>query len=383
MPASSRAVLNIAVIGGSLGGLFAAVLLHQAGHTITVFERSTGGLSRRGAGLVAQQELFEVSRAVGIHVDDSFGVEAFERITLDRSGHVLSRDATPQVQLSWDVLYEHFRRRLPQGAYRLGAAVTGVQTDGEKAVVVFADGAEARFDLVVGADGLRSVVRRAVAPEAHANRYVGYVTWRGLVPELSLPPTSARTLLERFAFFTAPGAHMLGYLVPGSAGETGRGDRRYNWVWYRPLAATDLSALTTAAGRSAGSVSTAPRELPGALRDDLVRDAHRELPPQFAEAVEAEASPFLQAIVDYVPPRMTRGRVALVGDAAAVVRPHTAMGAAKAAGDAMTLAALLRDHDVAGALAEYDAARLPVARAIADYGRRLGAGIPLLAPSRH
>ncbi|MDQ0727869.1 FAD-dependent monooxygenase [Microbacterium sp. W4I20] len=382
MPARSRSTLNIAVIGGSLGGLFAAVLLHQAGHTVTVFERSTEGLSRRGAGLVAQQELFEVSRAVGIHVDDSFGVEAYERITLDRSGRVLSRDATPQVQLSWDVLYEEFRSRLPQEGYRLGAAVTAVRTDGEEAVIAFADGAEARFDLVVGADGLRSVVRRAVAPEAHENTYVGYVTWRGLVPELSLPPTSARTLLERFAFFTAPGAHMLGYLVPGSAGETRRGDRRYNWVWYRPLTAADLAALMSAVGRSAGSVSTAPGELPRTLRDELVRDAHRELPPPFAEAVEAEGSPFLQAIFDYVPPRMTRGRVALIGDAAAVVRPHTAMGAAKAAGDAMTLAALLGEHDVPRALAGFDADRLPIARAIADYGRRLGAGIPLLAPSR-
>lgn len=370
--------LNIAVIGGSLGGLFSAVLLHQAGHTVTVFERSTEGLSRRGAGLVAQQELFDVARAVGIHVDDGFGVEAYERITLDRSGRVISRDATPQIQLSWDVLYEQFRARLPEHAYRLGAHVTTVRTDSVAAELTFENGDRTRFDVVVGADGLRSVARRAVAPEAHENTYVGYATWRGLVPELSLPSASARTLLERFAFFTAPGAHMLGYLVPGSAGETRPGSRRYNWVWYRPLPATALAALMREVGRSADSVSTAPGELPRALRDDLVRDARHELPEQFAAAVAAESSPFLQAIYDYVPPRMIRGRAVLVGDAAAVVRPHTAMGAAKAAGDAMSLARSLAEDDVPTALARYQATRLPIARAIADYGQRLGAGIPLL-----
>ena len=369
--------LNIAVVGGSLAGLFCGVLLHRAGHAVTVFERSREGLSRRGAGLVAQEELFDVSRAVGIHVDGSFGVEAFERITLDRSGRVLSRDRTPQTQLSWDLLYEHFRSRLPEHAYRLGANVTGVRGGRDDAVVTFDGGDEARFDVVVGADGLRSVVRRAVAPEAFTNTYVGYVTWRGLVPELSLPAESASTLLERFAFFTAPGAHMLGYLVPGAGGETRPGSRRYNWVWYRPLTSTDLSHAMRAVGRSPDSVSTAAGELPRILREELVRDAHRELPLPFAHAVDAESSPFLQAIFDYVPPRLAAGRVVLVGDAAAVVRPHTAMGAAKAAGDAMTLARLLSEDSVPSALAMYDSARLPVADAIARYGRRLGAQLPL------
>ena len=375
---SAPTAQNIAVVGGSLAGLFTAVLLHRAGHTVTVFERSTEGLSRRGAGLVAQQELFDVARGVGIHVDGSFGVEAFERITLDRSGRVLSREPTPQTQLSWDLLYEQFRARLPEGAYRLGTTVAAVRSDARPAVVSFEDGSEERFALVVGADGLRSVVRRAVAPEAFENTYVGYVTWRGLVPELSLPAASGQTLLDRFAFFTAPGAHMLGYLVPGPAGETERGSRRYNWVWYRPLPAADLASLMRAVGRGSDSVSTAPGELSPALRDDLVGAAKRELPPQFADAVAAEKAPFLQAIFDYVPPRLSRGRVVLVGDAAAVVRPHTAMGAAKAAGDAMALARLLTDNDAETALAKYEAIRLPIARAIADYGQRLGAGIPLL-----
>jgi 2-polyprenyl-6-methoxyphenol hydroxylase-like FAD-dependent oxidoreductase len=370
------AELDVAVVGGSIGGLFAAALLTRAGHRVTVFERSVHGLARRGAGLVAQQELFELLHRLGRDDAARVGVVAHERITLARDGRVATRDPSPQTQLSWDHLYEVLRSELPAEAYRLSSAVSRVDTTEQRALVQFADGRREQFDLVIGADGLSSITRAAVAPEHHANSYAGYVTWRGLVPERSLPADAADTLLDRFAFFTGPNAHMLGYLVPGPAGEVQRGDRRYNWVWYRPLTVEQLEALMTRSGRTPDSVSLAPGQLPADLRDALVADALRELPPPFQAAVEAEHEPFLQAIFDYVPPRMTRGRLALLGDAAVMVRPHTAMGAAKAAGDALLLAALLSEAPLSEALRRYDAERLPVGRAISDYGRRLAASLP-------
>ncbi|WP_258068858.1 FAD-dependent monooxygenase [Rathayibacter sp. AY1D2] len=222
-------------------------------------------------------------------------------------------------------------------------------------------------------------MRAAVAPEAPGNRYVGYSTWRGLIPESALPAQAAATLLGRFAFYTAPGEHMLGYLVPGPAGEVEPGRRRYNWVWYRPLSEDALRGVMTASGRPPESVSLAPGDLAHDLRRRLEEDALDRLPPPLAAAVLAEPQPFLQAIVDYVPPRTVRGRVALLGDAAVTVRPHTAMGAAKAAGDALALAGSLARHPVDEALERYEAERLPVGRAIAEYGRRLGRSIPLLS----
>ncbi|MFG6502458.1 FAD-dependent monooxygenase [Microbacterium sp. P05] len=370
--------LEIGIIGGSIGGLFAAVLLTQAGHSVTVLERSRTGLGRRGAGLVAQQELFDILDRTGLRAAASEGVVARERITLNRRGDVVFRDPTPQTQLSWDTLYEAFRSQIPGDRYLLDHAALGVSaTDADRAAVQLHTGRTLEFDAIIGADGLGSVTRSAVAPRQHSNTYVGYVTWRGLVPEKDLPPLAARVLLDRFAFFTAPHAHMLGYLVPGAGGEIERGLRRYNWVWYRSLTPDGLESIMTKARRPPGGVSLAPGDLPTAERADLVAAAEAELPPAFAEAVAAEPDPFLQAIFDYVPPRMVRGRVALLGDAAAVVRPHTAMGAAKAAGDAMTLADLLDALPVDEALARYDQTRLPVARAIAAYGRQLGESLPL------
>jgi len=368
--------LDIGVVGGSIGGLFAAALLSRDGHRVTVLERSRTGLARRGAGLVAQQELFDLLHRVGRDADARIGVVAHERITLDRNGDVVHRDPTPQTQLSWDHLYEVFRALVPLDQYRLGHAVRAVYSTEDRATVEMVNGTEHHFDVVIGADGLNSVTRAAVAPEHQVNSYVGYTTWRGLVPEDAMPTRASNTLLERFGFFTGPRSHMLGYLVPGPGGEIEKGNRRYNWVWYRSLRETELAAIMARSGKPVGSASLAPGDLPDDLRQDLVRAAELELPLVFAQAVAAESQPFLQAIYDYVPPRMTRQRIALLGDAAVVVRPHTAMGAAKAAGDAMVLAEFLDRLTPEQALARYEDERLPVGRAIAEYGRRLGRSLP-------
>ena len=94
-------------------------------------------------------------------------------------------------------------------------------------------------------------------------------------------------------------------------------------------------------------------------------------PPPLAAAVAAEQRPFLQAIFDYEAPRMANGPLALLGDAAFVVRPHTAMGVAKAAGDAMALRSALSKAPLKEALEAYERERLPLGAEIAAYGRRL------------
>jgi 2-polyprenyl-6-methoxyphenol hydroxylase-like FAD-dependent oxidoreductase len=96
-------------------------------------------------------------------------------------------------------------------------------------------------DLVIGADGVGSVVRAAVPGSDAPPAYAGYAAWRGLVPETALPRDAAELLYERFAFFDADGSHALGYLVPGPDGSTDTGQRRYNWVWYRRCAEADGS----------------------------------------------------------------------------------------------------------------------------------------------
>ena len=109
--------------------------------------------------------------------------------------------------------------------------------------------------------------------------------------------------------------------------------------------------------------------------EEVRRAADDLLAPQFAEVVRRAPQPFFQAIFDLESPRMAFGRIALLGDAAFVARPHCGMGVTKAAGDAMRLVDVLHDADgdVTAALARYDETRRPFGAAVVEHGRELGA----------
>ncbi|KRG47886.1 hypothetical protein ARC20_02925 [Stenotrophomonas panacihumi] len=372
--------LDIGICGGSVGGLFSAALLARQGHRVTVMERSRQGLAGRGAGLVVQEAVLRILATLGLDEVAQRGVWAEERITLDDRGEVIERDPRRQMQMSWDLLFTAFRGCVPDRDYLGGVAVEQITLHADHVEVDTSEGRRRRFDLLLGADGQASLVRAQVDRDGHGHvgqpAYVGYAAWRGLVPEHAVPAAAAAQLFERFAFHFAPGRHALGYLVPGPAGETARGQRRYNWVWYRLLPPAALASLLDHA-RHPGALSLAAGEVPDIERARLLDDARRFLPPAFAAVVAAEPRPFLQPIYDYATPRMVHGRLVLLGDAAYIARPHTAMGVAKAAGDAMALAhalAPVADDRVKleDALRDYAARREPEGRAVVDYGRLLG-----------
>lgn len=365
--------LRIRIVGGSLAGLFAGVLLQRDGHDVRIYERSAHGLDGRGAGLVPQQEVFRMLRLIGCEDIAHIGVVANERIYLDAQGRVAQTLATPQMQISWDVLYAAVASRLDGDSYLLDRQVGRIVDGAHGATIHFADGRQEEADLVIGADGLGSVVRGAVNPHQHTNHYAGYVAWRGLIAETAVPREAA-ILLDRFAFYVAPGAHALGYLVPGPQGQLEPGERRYNWVWYRKVTADSLPDLLTDLGGRTSEFSLPRGGLSDARLQQLRRDALEVLPPQFALVVNAEASPSIQAIFDYESPRMVGRSVALIGDAAFVVRPHTAMGVSKAAGDVLALQQhLAAELELSAALSRFEGERIPVGRQIAAYGRQLGA----------
>jgi 2-polyprenyl-6-methoxyphenol hydroxylase-like FAD-dependent oxidoreductase len=364
---------RVIVVGGSVGGLFAAVLLHRAGWRVTLYERSITGLAGKGAGLVAQPDVERILAEIGREDVLDSGVVARERVFLDRQGHITQTIHTPQSQISWDLLFEAFRSELPEDCYRRGASVVSVADGDETATITLADGVTDTADLVVGADGINSRIRETVYPGG-LPRYAGYVAYRGLAPETQLPPEDADLLRERFTFFNAYRTQMLGYLVAGSDGSIEPGRRRYNWVWYCAITEDELTAVLTSDSGERRQYSVPAGSLSRAAHQELIDSADRELPPVCARLVQREPQPFVQAIFDYEAPSMVKGRIALLGDAAFIVRPHTAMGVSKAAGDAMTLRdSMARSSTLAQALHDYDASRSAVGREIAQYGRRLGA----------
>ncbi|WP_426409996.1 FAD-dependent monooxygenase [Bradyrhizobium ganzhouense] len=364
--------LRIRIVGGSLAGLFAGVLLQRDGHDVRLYERSSRGLANRGAGLVVQAEVSQILKLIGREHVARLGVVAQERIFLDRAGRVAERISTQQTQASWDAIYKAVLSQFGSEHYVLGKGVEHLRDAAGGASITFQDGSTEDADLVIGADGLGSVVRKEINPSGSTNSFAGYAAWRGLIDEAAIA-VKAEILLERFTFHLAQGIQVLGYLVPGVNGELLPGQRRYNWVWYRRIPATRLSdEFTDRSGR------VHPFSLPrGGLSDDrlslLRQEAQNVLPPQLALAVAAENQPSIQGIFDYEAPRMAGQSTALIGDAAFVVRPHTAMGVSKAAGDVMALRRhLSAEENLPRALLAYEQERRPVGAAIAAYGRRLG-----------
>jgi 2-polyprenyl-6-methoxyphenol hydroxylase-like FAD-dependent oxidoreductase len=361
------------VIGGSMSGLFAALLLRQAGWAVEVFERSEAELTGRGAGIVTHVELTDTIASLGVNPAAGLGLEVASRKTLDRAGTVIGEYACPQTVTSWDRLFRMLRNRLPAESYHLGRELIRFEERTDRVVAQFSDGAR-EADLLVGADGFRSTVRAQLFPQEQPI-YAGYVGWRGLVAEQALSKRTRAKIFECMVFDLPPGEQMLGYPVAGPDDDLRVGHRRYNFVWYRTVEeAHELPRLLTDRTGKTHALSIPPP----LIRDDVIAElraaAGELLAPQFQEVVRLAPEPFLQPIYDVETSRMASRRVALIGDAAFLARPHVGAGVTKAAQDALALVAALRSAgDVEAALGKFERARLDVNRRIIKRARELGA----------
>ena len=347
------------VIGGSLGGLFAANLLHAGGWRVDVYERVADDLATRGAGIGTHDELFSVMRRLGIAVDASFGIKVNQRVCLDHAGDVVHEVALAQTMSAWSRIYRPLKDLLPAANYHFGKTLERIDEDAGGVTAFFSDGTIAHGDLLVAADGVRSTVRAQVLPDAQP-KYAGYVAWRGVVDEQAISPATHAAIFDRYAFGLPIGEMMLAYPVPGRGDDVRPGHRNYNFVWYRPVDFDKkLPRMATDASGHCHGVAIPPPLITPAVVAEMRAEAKALLAPQIYEIVERAPQPFFQAIFDLESPRMAAGRVALLGDAAFVARPHVGMGVTKAALDAQCLAQALvaAPGDMSGALARYDRER--------------------------
>jgi 2,6-dihydroxypyridine 3-monooxygenase len=366
---------KVAVLGGSLIGLTTGLVLRDLGCEVDVYERSRSPLEGRGVGIVLHP--MTVRYLLDNRLLDLSAVSttaAYHRYLAD-DGSVLSEDARRHHFTGYNTLYGTLLRAFGRERYHLDSEATGIAQTGNDVQIEFASGERATADLLVGADGVSSFVRRAMVPDVQP-RYGGYVAWRGVVDERDLTPATFAALDDSLTYWFRPGTHALTYPIPNYDGAVEPGRRLMNLVWYRnvpegqPLA--DL--LTDRSGRQR-DVSLPP----GAVRDQHLaelRDAAATLPPPLAEVALKTAEPFLQVMVDVEVPRMAFGRVCLVGDAAFSVRPHAAAATAKGADDVWALSDALRrtDGDVAEALQVWEPAQLELGRALLARTRDLGEG---------
>ena len=365
---------RVGVVGGSIGGLTAALVLRDLGCEVDVFERSRTALEARGAGIVlhpATTRYFEESDELDAGMVEielpwlQFLSAAGERIYRERMDYRFS---------SWNTIYRGLVRCFDERRYHLGSGVADFIQDEHGVTVHLADSSTRRLDLLVCADGISSRSRAKLLPEAEA-RYAGYVAWRAVLPEAALSPAGFEALRDSLTYCLLPSGHALVYPIPSLAGDLAPGRRLANLVFYHNYEEGEpLDRLMTDRSGERQPLSLPP----GTVRAEhtaWVREfARGHMPPAVAEILLACEAPFVQVIYDIDAARMAFGRVALIGDAAFAVRPHAGAGTAKACADAWTLRDALRDAggDPPTALARWEPEQLALGRQLLARTRDMG-----------
>jgi 2,6-dihydroxypyridine 3-monooxygenase len=368
--------LRVAVMGGSLGGLTAALVLRDAGCDVEVYERSEVPLEGQGAGIVLNPATVRYFTENDVLDIGEISTSTRWVRYMDRDGGTASEYPFNYRFTSYNALYGGLMACFNQDRYHLGQKVVGFDRDADGVTVQLASGHNERCHLLVCADGIRSTARRLLLPDVFPE-YAGYVGWRGTVREAELSPETFAALNEAITYHVLHNGHTLVYPIPGNKGSLEPGGRLINWLWYRNVEkGPELDDLVTDREGERREVSLGPGDVRERYVEELHDAANSALPPPLSEVLLKTAEPFVQVVFDVEVPLMAFGRVCLIGDAAFALRPHAAAGSAKAAEDAWKLGEAVRGtgDDVVAALEAWEPGQLELGRQVLartrDAGRR-------------
>jgi 2-polyprenyl-6-methoxyphenol hydroxylase-like FAD-dependent oxidoreductase len=352
--------LRIGIVGGSIAGCTTAIAASRAGMQPKVFERSSDPLKDRGAGLGIPTATCIALRDQG-YINDGFPhvpVRALEHSSRPRA-EVYGRGIAGRVPtwleaLRWGHLYDRLRSLVPDEHYVQGEPVVSAGPDVAGEVELkLASGRSERFDLVVFADGYRSIGRGLICPGCRP-AYQGYFIWRGTVPEREVDVEPFEEALQRVGY---PGGHLFAYLLPNLDGSTERGRRELNWGMFLPASSDELADLLIDRFGERRELAMPPGHMRQNVEADLKARAETLLPDHLAQIVGVARDTYGQGIVAALPEQYHKGRMCLVGDAGAVVPPFTTSGVFKAMKNAEDLVSAIQADDLDLALQEWDAAQ--------------------------
>jgi 2-polyprenyl-6-methoxyphenol hydroxylase-like FAD-dependent oxidoreductase len=337
---------RVAVIGGSIGGCAAAIALRRAGiESVDVFERSSATeLSDRGQGIGLPHPVFQ-------QLVDHDMVDPDMRFISTQKRHWILQDGTYQgrvlyapemkIQLhNWGLLWQQLRKRVNDSCYHSGTSVdlekTLIHRDGgEPTVELFSFNDQSslgHFDFCIQADGAVSDATKIVA------EYAGYVLWRGSFSVKENPQLDLTDMPETFFTPVFEGGHGILYMMPSVEGED---ENLINFAIYThtPPNLQQLTKVTRAS------------DITPEQHAFFEETALANMPPRFQEMVEVcrnNNTISFHPILDRIPDSfVTKDGMGLVlGDAGAVLRPHTAAGTTKAVMEALLLQKLISSETV-------------------------------------
>ncbi|WP_162914916.1 FAD-dependent monooxygenase [Desertibaculum subflavum] len=343
---------RVAVIGGGIGGLAAALSLRAAGFDVRVYEQA-GALSEVGAGIQIAPNASRILHRLGLAPAlDRRGVRpvAVHQRRWD-DGRTLQRAPLgAELEAAYGAPYYHFHRAdllaalagaLPAGTVQTAQRLIGLDDRGDGVTLRFADGGAAEAEIAIGADGIHSEVRKLLfGPEAP--RFTGCIAYRGLVPVERLRHLDLELASNNWM---GPGRHFVHYFVAGAT--------LVNFV-----AVIEQDSWTRESWTDPGEVADALAAFEG-------------WHPQVRAIIGAVDQTFKWALFDRVAlPQWSAGRVTLLGDAAHAMLPFMAQGAGQSIEDGAALAAcLVQEGPGPAALRRYETLRRPRATRLQDLSR--------------
>lgn len=340
------AVLKVGICGGGVGGLCAAIALTDMGHDVTIYEQASE-FGRVGADINLTPN--------AVHALDRLGVGERLRETAARPTYRISRQwdtgeetsrlpmstaaeeryGSPQLTIHRADLLNALTDRVPADRIIFGSKVTGVEQNETHATIHFADGGHADFDVVIGADGIHSVVRTALFGKDDP-KFTGLVSYRAVFPRsrgAGIPDLDAFT------------------------------------KWWGPTSDYQIVTFPLTRGDEIFVFATTPQTdwteegwtLPGDIQE--LRTVYKDFHPQARALLDACETVTRSALHVRTPmEHWSKGRITILGDAAHPMVPFMAQGACMAIEDAVVLARSLDGKtpaEVPGALETYETARKP------------------------
>jgi salicylate hydroxylase len=356
--------LKVAVIGGGIGGLTVASAMMARGITVELYEQ-TDELTPVGAGIQLTPNAVKVLRALGLESDLRVtGFFPLATVGHDwRSGKVVFRTplagdcerlyGAPYVQIHRADLQRILCERLPPATVRLAKRCVAVRSERGSAIASFADGSEVEADLLVAADGIRSVARTTLFTEG-APRFTGNICWRSVIP---FDQPDYELVEPNNAIWFGPRGHVVTYYV--------RGGKSVNLV-----ACLETETWTEESWNARSTTAE-------------LRAAYTGWHPRLQRLFDGAHEVFKWGLFDREPmPTWTIRRVTLLGDAAHPMLPYLSQGAAMAMEDGLVLARMVVEspEDIARALRRYEAIRVPRTARVQLTSRAQGQKNHLISP---
>jgi 2-polyprenyl-6-methoxyphenol hydroxylase-like FAD-dependent oxidoreductase len=325
--------MKIGIIGGSIAGLTSAILLSRQGAQVTILERSKESLESRGAGIALSETV--VKQCIDLDLFDTTipSIGANGRSFVTQGGQKIWEQPIATMGLNWSDIYRNLSKRASTHLKK-GERVLFIEREGKGYEVTTETGSVYTFDHLIGADGIDSCVRKILYPKLEPE-YCGYIAWRGTV--LLSQVMATELFKNHIPYFVYPHGHILLYAIPAKD-YAQNGNVLLNWIMYDTCKSWTFDTLLTDAQGKRHANALPPGSLGKNHSLYLKTFAHQVLPSAIADIICQTQEPFLQVIYDCKAPSVMKENAYLIGDAAAVLRPHVAAGVIKALTDSISLA---------------------------------------------